>query len=260
MSGNYFFIDGSALTAQIRQLRREDASLKGRKLCPKRFTDYFMGALVVLHGGSYKRVTFYFPIGDEAAIEDYLLMPDHKNPGEVRDVHFKFCGQKLKKSAEFAEFVETQVPSKFMNRFSKSEKGIDIEICCDAFRLAAASRLDRLFLFTNDDDFIPFCRTIKEYGTNIRIIHLSDTVNQNLSLLRESDSYDVVPKQHLQQMFLPIPDVPPPQSEPSTSALKPEAEPSDMTLDDSPEVDLLEEPNQSRQPEEPVRQKSRRSD
>jgi len=73
MSGTYFFIDGSALTAQIRQLRREDPSFKDRKLCPIKLTKYLMSALLDLHGGAYKRVTFYFPVGDEAAIEEYLL-------------------------------------------------------------------------------------------------------------------------------------------------------------------------------------------
>ncbi len=234
MSANYFFIDGSALTAQIRQLRREDPSFKDRKLCPKLLTEYFMRALRELHGGSYKRVTFYFPIGDEAAVEEYLVMPDHKVPGEVRDIHFKFCGQKLKRSAEFTEFVETQVPAKFQHRFSKSEKGIDIEICCDALKLASGSRLERLFLFTNDDDFIPLCRTIKEYGANVSLIHLSETANQNLSLLRETDSFDVVPKSELQQLFLPIPSTPAPQTVPqpeaTVSALKPDAAPSDLTI------------------------------
>ena len=127
----------------------------------------------------------------------------------------------------------TSVPPKFQDRFSKSEKGIDIEICCDALKLASASRIERLFLLTNDDDFIPFCRTIKEFGANISIIHLSETVNRNVSLLREVDSYDVVSSRHLQQMFLPIPEapipgIPTPQSETLVSALKPEAEPSDM--------------------------------
>ena len=234
MVGNYFFIDGSALTAQIRQLRREDPSLKDRKLCAKRFTGYFMAALPELHGGNYKRVTFYFPVGDEAAVEEHLLVPDHKTPGDVRDVHFKFCGQKLKRSSEFNEFVETQVPAKFHDRFSKSEKGIDIEICCDAFKLAAASKMERLFLLTNDADFIPLCRTIKEYGANISIIHLSDSINRNLSLLKEADSYDVVSREQLQQMFLPIPTVLPAQTEPSTSALKPEAAPSDMPVNNTP--------------------------
>jgi hypothetical protein len=96
MDANYFFIDGSALTAQIRQLWREDPTFRERKLCPKRMMAYFMDALFELHGNQYKRVTFYFPVGDEAAVEDYLVVPDHKNPGEVRDLHFKFCGQKLK--------------------------------------------------------------------------------------------------------------------------------------------------------------------
>ncbi len=190
-----------------------------------------MRALRDLHAGSYKRVTFYFPIGDETAVDDYLVVPDHKKPGEIRDIHFKFCGQKLKKSAEFSEFVETTVPPKFKDRFSKSEKGIDIEICCDAFKLASASRLERLFLFTNDDDFIPFCRMIKEYGANISIIHLSDTVTRNVSLLREVDSYDVVPRPELQRMFLPVSDAPISQQEPPASALKPDAAPSDMTIE-----------------------------
>lgn len=34
---NYFYIDGSALTAQIRQLQRADPSFVGRKLCPKHY-------------------------------------------------------------------------------------------------------------------------------------------------------------------------------------------------------------------------------
>lgn len=230
MSGNYFFIDGSALTAQVRQLWREDESLKGRKLCPRHLADYFMEALPDLHGGAYKRMTFYFPVGDDASVAEHLISLDHRNPGEVKDLNFKYCGQKLKKSADFTAYVESELPPKFRDRFSKSEKGIDIEICCDAFRLAAASRIERLFLFTNDDDFVPFCRMIKEYGANISIIHLSGTVNANVSLLREADSYDVVPKERLQEMFLPVPEMLPPATIPPASALKPDAEPSDLVL------------------------------
>lgn len=240
MQGNYFFIDGSALTSQIRQLRRAEPSFKERKLCPKRFLQYFIGALADLHGREYKRATFYFPSGDERAIEEYLLVPDRLKPGEIRDLYFKFCGQKLKRSAEFNEFVETTVPNKFKDRFSKSEKGMDIEICCDALKLASAARLDRLFLLTNDDDFIPFCRAIKEFGANISIIHLSDVVTKNTSLLNESDSYDVIPLDVLQRIFLPInpnPEFTPgPEAaaaiepEQSDSALKPETSPSDLVL------------------------------
>src|SRR5579863_4072483 len=120
MNANYFSIDGSALMAQIRQLRRARPEFQQRKLCPKRFATYWMNTLHELHGGSYKRFTFYFPTGDEANVADHLEMPDRKKPGELRDIHFKFCGQKLKKSAEFDKFVEEHVPEKFRNRFSKS--------------------------------------------------------------------------------------------------------------------------------------------
>jgi hypothetical protein len=51
--------------------------------------------------------------------------------------------------------------------------------------------------------------------------------------LREADSYDVIPKLALQQMFLPIPDGPIPQQAPLTSALKPDVAPSDMAIEES---------------------------
>jgi hypothetical protein len=112
---------------------------------------------------------------------------------------------KLKRTAQFNEFVETTVPPKWRDRFNKSEKGVDIEMCCDALKLASASKLDRLFFLTNDDDFLRLCRALKEFGSNISIIHLTDVITPNISLLQETDSYDVVPIDDLKEMFvLPI--------------------------------------------------------
>jgi NYN domain len=245
MNANYFFIDGSALTAQIRQLQRAEPAYRERKLCPRAFLSHFMMSLYDLHGGSYKRATFYFPQGDEAAVEGYLRMPDHQHPGEVRDLHFKFCGHKLKKSAEFDKFVEESVPTKFQSRFTKSEKGIDIEICCDALRLAAAARLERLFLLTNDGDFIPLCRTLKEFGANVSILHLSAATAPNAELLREADSYNVVLVNALDAMFFPLPvegglvpgetfkgEVSSAAGEPASE--KPDTEPSDLRMAEDP--------------------------
>jgi len=91
-------------------------------------------------------------------------------------------------------------------------------------------------LLTNDDDFIPFCRAIKEFGANISLIHLSDVVPGNASLLREVDSYDVVPVNALQTIFLPVPEGAPPidvalPEDSSVSALKADAVPSDLAVD-----------------------------
>jgi len=252
MEANYFFIDGSALMAQVRQLQRAQPVFRNRRLCARSFVDFQMRSLTDLHAGSYKRATFYFANGDDANVNEYLVIPDHNTPGIIRDLHFKFCGHKLKKSAEFDKFVEDNVPLKFQSSFSKSEKGIDIEMCCDALRLASAARLERLFILTNDGDFIPLCRTIKEFGTNISIIHLSNANPPNSELLREADSYDVVPDAMLNHMFLPLPAEPElpfddaqneaelndavqtdqiPQSE------KPDAEPSDLGSVADPSVE-----------------------
>lgn len=189
--------------AQIRQLQRSQPQFRKRKLCPKKFIDYQMHNLSDLHGGSYKRAIFYFANGDDANVNDYFLTPNHNIPGEIKDLYFKFCGHKLKKSTEFDDFVEKCVPAKFQSRFSKSEKGVDIEMCCDALRLASKAQVDRLFLLTNDGDFIPFCRTIKEFGTNVSIIHLSAASPPNSDLLREVDSYDVVGDEFMEHIFTP---------------------------------------------------------
>lgn len=252
MEANYFFIDGSALMAQVRQLQRAQPSFRNRKLCPRTFLEFQMKSLRDLHGGSYKRATFYFANGDDANINEYLITPEHSKPGMVRDLHFKFCGHKLKKSAEFDKFVEEQVPAKFQSRFSKSEKGIDIEMCCDALRLASAARLERLFILTNDGDFIPLCRTIKEFGANISVIHLSSSNPPNAELLREADSYDVVPDAMLHHMFLPLPAEPELPLDPAQDGLevqeaaaddqapqseKPDAAPSDLDSVADPSVE-----------------------
>jgi uncharacterized LabA/DUF88 family protein len=244
MNNVYFFIDGSALTAQIRQLQRAEPLFRDRKLCPKELLRVIMYSLSELHGRSYKRAVFYFPRGDEAAVEKFIAVPDHNRPGVVRDLHFKFCGHKLKKSAEFDKFVEENVPTKFQDRFQKSEKGIDIEMCCDALRLASTGKLERLFLLTNDGDNVPLCRALKEFGSNISILHLSEATPPNADLVRESDSYDVVPKTALNLMFVPVPAAEPAEpilphlAEESPTAdgaqpesEKPDIEPSAMTIE-----------------------------
>jgi uncharacterized LabA/DUF88 family protein len=205
MLNNYFFIDGSALMAQVRQLWRGMPLYDKKRLCLNEFIKYQIGALGELHGRVYKRATFYFARGDDNNISEFLILPEYKIPGLKKDLHFKYCGSKLKKSAEFDRFVQDSVPEKFQNRFSKSEKGVDIEMCCDALRLASANRIDRLFILTNDSDFVPLCRTIKEFGSNISMLYLSRFTPPNSELLEETDTYDTVPDDRLSSMFFDRP-------------------------------------------------------
>lgn len=221
MTENYFFIDGSALIAQIRYVQRSDRAFRGRKLDPIQLIFYFQRALQILGSDAYKRAVFYFPKGDEKTVHEHLAVPNFKKPGLVRDISFKYCGQKIKGSAPFNKFVLEKVPKRWQSRFTKSEKGIDLEICCDALKLASAGKIERLFFLTNDDDFIPLCRTLKEFGTNISLIHLSEIITPNDSLLQEVDSYDVVSMVNLQSMFIPLPTPPAELDGKSLSSSKP---------------------------------------
>lgn len=242
---NYFFIDGSALTSQVRQLWRVEPAFDRRRLCPKRLISYFLSVVPALQYGGYKRASLYFPQGDEVAIAKFLVVPDPKQPGGMDDMHFRFCGHKLKKSGEFDKWVEENVPAKFLDRFTKSEKGIDIQICCDALKLASAGRIDRLFLMTNDSDFIPLCQTLKEFGSNISILHLFNTGKANSDLLPEADSFHVVDGENLDRVFESVPPADEggkaeagasaPAVIASTQYEKPVTEPSDLSLSDAVE-------------------------
>lgn len=212
MLNNYYFIDGSALISQIRYIQKKLRHFKGRRLNPILLINYFSRTLRELSEGQYKRAVFYFPKG-EVSINNYLIVPNSKDPGTIRDISFKYCGEKLKGSDAFNRFVSKEVPKKWQGRFTKSEKGIDIEMCCDALRYASAGRLDRLFLLENDDDFVPLCKTLKEFGANVSLIYLAKIIAPNKSLLAEADSYDVVSETELDKIFFPLP-------EPKTATVK----------------------------------------
>lgn len=199
MNNNYYCIDGSALISQIKRLWKKSLIYKNKKLDPLEFVSNLMYAFPELGSTSYKRATFYFPTG-ENDLNKYLLMPDMKSPGLIRDIHFKYCGEKLKGSQSYNNWLET-VPSKHKDKCVKSEKGIDMEICCDVLKLASFGKIDRLFLLTNDRDFLPLCRTLKDFGVNISLIQLSINVDPNKLLLNECDSYDVLDEEKLKKVF-----------------------------------------------------------
>ena len=202
MTENYYFIDGSSLLAQIRTLQKKSPTYKERRLDILKLISYFTSASLDLGSEAYKRAVFYFPEG-ETTIQDFLIIPNFKKPGLVRDLHLKYCGKKIRGSKAFNDFVNLKVPEKYRDRFTKSEKGIDIEMCCDALRLAGIGKLERLFFLTNDSDFVPLCRTLKDFGANISLIHLSEKISPNEALLKQCDSYDTISENELNEMFLP---------------------------------------------------------
>src|SRR5216683_3288052 len=200
-SNIYIVFDGSSLISQIRQLQDQQGIFKGNKLDPLLLVTGFTSALTMrdFMGSAFRRAIFYFADGD-TQIEEYLTLPDSTKPHLIRDVEFRFCGTKLARSAKYDEFLRG-VPDDFLDRCQKSEKGVDIEICCDALQLAAAGQLDRLFLLTNDSDYVPLCRKIKQLGANISLLGLSDARPVNRDLAQACDSYDILDPDRLFQVF-----------------------------------------------------------
>jgi uncharacterized LabA/DUF88 family protein len=200
MPNIYMFFDGSSLITQIRQLQGKDGRFKGRKLRPLDLVSYFDDAVITDGLGTvYKRAVFYFAKGD-SQVEQFLEIPNRTTPSLVRDVEFRFCGRKMSGSARYEEWLDT-VPDEFRERCQRSEKGVDIEICCDALDLAAAKLMDRLLLLTNDSDFVPLCRKLKQLGANVSLIRLSDARPVNEELVEACDTYDVVGERELLAAF-----------------------------------------------------------
>ena len=209
MSNNYFFVDGSNLIAEARAIQGAEPRFRDRRLLPLRIIDLFAETLYSLGARdlnssytgelAYRRAIFYFA-RDDAQVDKWILIPDRTTPDLIRDVEFKFCGKKLPRSVEYDEWVAKHVPDKFVDRCQKSEKGVDISICCDALTSAAARNLDRLILLTNDSDYIPLCETLKRFGSNVSLIQLSTCRAVNKDLVNACDSYHTL-RDHLDDIF-----------------------------------------------------------
>jgi len=67
-------------------------------------------------------------------------------------------------------------------------------------QLAAVRKMDRLFLYTNDYDFIPLCRTLKALGINVNLLRLVAN-GVNTELVRHVDGFNALDEQSIEQSF-----------------------------------------------------------
>jgi uncharacterized LabA/DUF88 family protein len=201
MGNNYLFVDGSCLLADIGRIKRSFKELNNKMLSVEKFYRHFIGRKYSQYiGEGYKRFTIYF-VKNEDRVKDLLIMPNFKSPNQIEDLHIKYCGKKVSRSTNVEAWIEkTNPPPYIMERFNKSEKAVDTQICCDALQLAAVNRLDRLFLYTNDYDFMPLIDVLKTLGVNITLIKLN-SLPVNKELVENCDSFCVPDKQELLTLF-----------------------------------------------------------
>lgn len=188
MENNYFFVDGSALLSDIKKYIDKHADLVNEKFDLTSFSDFlFSPRFAKFHGGTYRRAVFYFVERDKR-IKELIKIPIFTKSEVITDLEIKYCGKRIILHERSKAWLETKkAPTYIQESLHKSEKGVDTQICCDSLVLLSLNKLDRLFLYSNDYDFIPLCRTIKTMGANISLVRLTDS-RVNKDLAQECDS------------------------------------------------------------------------
>lgn len=202
MENNYFFIDGSSLLSDIRKFKIGRDHIKDNKFNILKFSRSFLNEynLKQFHSGSYRRIVFYFVKNDTRLIEN-IEMPDFTKPRIIDDIQIKYCGKRISHYKKAEEWLENRsAPSYVKDSLYKSEKAVDTQICCDSLVLLSLNKLSRLFLYTNDYDFIPLCQSIKMMGANVNLIRLFDT-RVNKDLVFECDAYFTFHEEQVEGFF-----------------------------------------------------------
>ena len=198
---NYFFVDGSSLLADLKRVRAKLKIDSTQRFNIIPFVRHFVGHdFFEYHSGSYRRFVFYFVQNDDR-IKHNLIVPDFTQPTVVGDVHIQYCGKKVRQAKRTVEWLEERsAPTYVMDRLYKSEKAVDTQICCDALQLAGTGNLERLFLYTNDYDFIPLCKTLRQLGANTNLFRLrKERVNKDL--VTECDAFHVMNDDAIRECF-----------------------------------------------------------
>jgi len=197
---NYFFVDGSALIADVVSYKRDNNLSPDSKFSLTSFADYFTHSFPQLGGSEFRRFVFFFADKDER-VDKVFVLPDLTKPGGFEDLRIEWCGRRLPKSDKAEKWISENKPPPFvLDKLHRSEKAVDTQICCDALQLVAQGAMDRLFLYTNDTDFIPLCRTFRQSGCNISLFRLfSKGVNKTLR--KELDTFNVMGENVLKNCF-----------------------------------------------------------
>lgn len=195
MENNYFFIDGSCLLKDIERYNKKNRFSK--KLNLEWFIKYFHKNFSELHSWEYKRICLYF-VEWELRVNKLINCPLKNKPHSL-DFEIIYCWEKIKWSKKIDGWLNKKnAPDYVLERLNKTEKWVDVQICCDWLFLAWLWKLDRLFLYTNDSDYIPFCKTIKYFWCNISLFKISDD-KLNKDLAEVVDTFSTINNSLIEQ-------------------------------------------------------------
>ncbi|TAH33194.1 NYN domain-containing protein [Candidatus Saccharibacteria bacterium] len=181
----YFYVDGSFLFASIERVKRAHTELKDSKLNISELS----GELSQLFNSNISqsiRVNFYFRKADPR-IKTMLTIPSiHNAPGHWRIIE---CGTNLKGQKILPSEVIDTLPAEYRDTFPRAEKGVDMELACDALLLAAGGKVNSFVFVINDRDYIPLLQSIQRLGANTYIAGLDIRQKVQDDLLKFADRY-----------------------------------------------------------------------
>ena len=89
MPAHYVFYDGSALLADLAQLRRKKPEYLDRRIVLVKLAQRLVGSPT-----PPRRVVFYFTEGDPRVKRNFVL-PDYHVPEAVHDLAIEYCGKRV---------------------------------------------------------------------------------------------------------------------------------------------------------------------
>jgi uncharacterized LabA/DUF88 family protein len=120
--------------------------------------------------------------------------------GQTGHWQIKECGHNLKGAKTIPEAELSKLSEEYRDIYPRGEKGVDMELACDALTLAANGAAQCFVFMINDRDFVPLLQAIQRFGANTYIAGLDIRQKVQDSLLSLADRY-VTLEPHLNNIF-----------------------------------------------------------
>jgi uncharacterized LabA/DUF88 family protein len=180
----YSLIDGSHLFASISELWRTKQEYKDLKIDIS-ILSYFLLQTWRRYLGSHVRDIYYFKKQD-SRLTKMLYIPDTRTPNQKDHWQIKECGQSI---TSIPDEELQKLDPKYRDQFRRAEKGLDIQLACDAMSLVTSGRATNLVFLVNDRDFVPLFEAIQRVGANTYLTALHSSLHIAKELADLADKY-----------------------------------------------------------------------
>ena len=177
-------IDGSHLFASITRVWRDHEELQNKKLKIDVFTRAVHSYWTPYTGPAIRSI-YYFKKGDKR-LKTMLDIPSSQSPNHKSHWQINECAQSV---TSIPDSEIQKLDPKYHDLFHKAEKGLDMELACDALQLVADRRIDSVGFLVNDRDYIPLFKALQRLGANTYISGLDIRQPVQKSLVDLADLY-----------------------------------------------------------------------